>query len=152
MASEAALLAPAGETQVAVSAPRLTVRVCCGGPQRRRASSFPQGLLRETLPPPARPTRGGDYIFYLSLLGSVFPADSRPKCNQPRKPPCVRAWTGVIPLSQIDIRFPVDAPPRYLGTHRPPPVSAGGGGALTNTQRNLQLLWEEYKSSDWITI
>lgn len=66
------------------------------------ASSFPQGLLWEN-PPSCGPAHTrGDYIFYLSLLGSIFPANSRLMCNEPRKKPsqCMKESTTVIALCE----------------------------------------------------
>lgn len=73
------------------------------------ASSFPQGLLWEN-PPSCGPAHTrGDYIFYLSLLGSIFPANSRLMCNEPRKKPsqCMKESTTVIALCEHADRAPL---------------------------------------------
>lgn len=78
----------------------------------------------------------GDYIFYLSLLGSIFPANSRLGCNQPRKKPslcvCVRALLLFLfvsmpiehPLQRFRITTQILFLPyrnisKYVGTYRP---------------------------------
>lgn len=64
---------------------------------------------RKTLLPLAQPTQTrGDYIFYLSLLGSIFPANSRLMCNGPREKPsqCTRESTTVIALCERADRAP----------------------------------------------
>lgn len=58
-----------------------------GSTQKMCANSFPQGLQQEKAPSTGTAHTWGDYIFYLSLLGSIFPANSRLGCNQPRKQP-----------------------------------------------------------------
>lgn len=72
------------------------------------ASSFPQGLLWENPPSSGPAHTRGDYIFYLSLLGSIFPANSRLMCNEPRKKPsqCMRESTTVIALCEHADRAP----------------------------------------------
>lgn len=70
---------------------RRTVWVCCGA--RGSAACACQFISSRSAA--RKPSSSGaahmwgDYIFYLSLLRSIFPANSRLGCNQPRKPPCV---------------------------------------------------------------
>lgn len=84
------------------------MRVCCGvRGSTENVCQFISSRFAARKPPSSGATHTwGDYIFYLSLLGSIFPANSRLGCNQPRKNPpytpfrvcCVRESTTVTPL------------------------------------------------------
>lgn len=112
------------------------MRVCCGG--RGSTANVCQFISSRSAArkPPSSGTAHtwGDYIFYLSLLASIFPANSRLGCNQPRKKPslCVCMSTTVIPLCEHADRAPslsgittqILFPPyrsisQYLGIYRP---------------------------------
>lgn len=61
-----------------------------GGPQKMCANSFPQGLLRENLPPLVQPTHGEitSFIYhFLALFFQQIPGWGA--ISQERNPPCV---------------------------------------------------------------
>lgn len=72
----------------------------CAGLQHMCANSFPQGLLRESLPPPVQPTRGEitSFIYhFLALFFQQIPGwGAISQESLPVFPVCV--WTTVIPL------------------------------------------------------